>query len=77
MSYIVKKFEDVKEHYKVLPPDIRVLYMVKGKNVRILCGKLAWEGEFSKEVKKWLKEVDALELVEVVPPEEFFTRGTK
>jgi len=75
MSFVVRKFEDLKEYYRTLPPETRVLFMVKGKVVRIQCGKLAWEGELTKDIKKWLKEVNALELVEVVPPEEFFTKG--
>ena len=75
MSFVIKNFKKIQEHAKVLPPEIHVFYYKVGKKVRIICGKLEWEGDFTREVKDWLKRVDAVEIVEVMPPEEFLLKG--
>jgi hypothetical protein len=73
MGYLVESFEDLKYHWMSTPSEIRPSYLVtkKGKKtiVTVICGKFLWTGEFTKEVKTWLKEVNALKIVKAVPTE--------
>ena len=73
MGFLVESFEDLKDHWMNTPSVVRPSYLISKKDkktiVKVVCGNFLWTGEYTKEVKAWLKEVNALRLVKVVSTE--------
>jgi len=82
MVYVIKDFNVIKEHVSWVSsyiPYFRVFYMVEAKEgkeyVKIRAGDLAYVGEYTDEIKDWIKEVGAVEVVQSMDADFFFARG--
>ena len=80
MVFIVKKWEDIKEHIPYAKcPLYRIIKHKDGKiEIRVKAGMMAWKGVFEseddskfQEVLNTLKTYGAIEVVDAMPDEQF------
>ncbi|MBO3801743.1 MAG: hypothetical protein JTT12_05435 [Candidatus Brockarchaeota archaeon] len=82
MVLVVSKFEQLKEHAEYMSsllPRFNVFFQVfpegtEKEKVKIIAGRLGYEGEYTEEIRKWLESVSAIEISGAIDDELFFIK---